>query len=173
MHFLFFLLYTKLHCLLQVSSQTEHCSLPCSRGCVILVEPVCPRFPFSPLCLPSCLQLLLVGVLQLLSPMLMKYRAWKIAFAVPMRELGECWWVVGGNLCILWDSSHSPDEVHWESTPLMTAAWLRSSDVLLCGNCYFSSPQRNALNLLCLSFSIWNHWTETYRKFYLLFPLFK
>lgn len=117
MHFLFFLLYTKLHCLLQVSSQTEHCSLPCSRGCVILVEPVCPRFPFSPLCLPSCLQLLLVGVLQLLSPMLMKYRAWKIAFAVPMRELGECWWVVGGNLCILWDSSHSPDEVHWEAPP--------------------------------------------------------
>lgn len=45
MHFLFSLLYTKLHYSLQVFSQTEHCLLPCSRSYVILWSQYVSGFP--------------------------------------------------------------------------------------------------------------------------------
>lgn len=47
MHFLFSLLYTKLHYSLQVFSQTEHCLLPCSRSYVILWSQYVPGFRFN------------------------------------------------------------------------------------------------------------------------------
>lgn len=152
MHFLFFLQYTKLYSLLQVFSETEHRLLPFSRNCVNFMKTVCP---FDLFVVP----LVSLWASSTFSPQcLWNSGLRKLPLPHPRMSWMSVCGLLGGNLCVPGDCFCCSNEVDWEATPLLRmppAVWLQFFDVSLCGHHHFSSPHRNYLSLLCLSFSIW------------------